>query len=83
MANCVGVRRLDIVLSDRLSWGIIDGYSSIEIFSPDGKRVEGIEIEGSVDTIILANDGVIYALSSKWTRDLMPEWELYLIRSVE
>jgi len=37
------------------------------------------EIGGSVESIVLADHGVVYALLAKWTRKMIAEWELVVL----
>jgi len=61
----------------------IDGYSVVELFTPDGDHIDSIEIGGLVESVVLADHGVVYALSAKWTRKMKAEWELVVLRAAE
>ncbi|MNB97460.1 hypothetical protein D3C75_446880 [compost metagenome] len=60
----------------------IESYSVVDIFSKKGVHLAETAIKGSIHSVILANDEVIYVLSSYWTAKMEPKWELHLQISI-
>ncbi|OMD93074.1 hypothetical protein BSK49_01455 [Paenibacillus odorifer] len=64
------------VIQSRLMDNSIESYSVVDIFSQKGVHLAETAIKGSIHSVILANDEVIYVLSSYWTAKMQPKWEL-------
>ncbi|MEK3867132.1 PQQ-binding-like beta-propeller repeat protein [Paenibacillus sp. FSL H7-0716] len=64
------------VIQSRLMDNSIESYSVVDIFSQKGVHLAETAIKGSIHSVILANDEVIYVLSSYWTAKMEPKWEL-------
>lgn len=70
------------VIQSRLMDNSIESYSVVDIFSQKGVHLAETAIKGSIHSVILANDEVIYVLSSYWTAKMEPKWELHLQISI-
>jgi len=70
------------VIQSRLMDNSIESYSVVDIFSQKGVHLAETAIKGSIHSVILANDEVIYVLSSYWTAMMEPKWELHLQISI-
>ncbi|OME06500.1 hypothetical protein BSK64_10245 [Paenibacillus odorifer] len=70
------------VIQSRLMDNSIESYSVVDIFFQKGVHLAETAIKGSIHSVILANDEVIYVLSSYWTAKMQPKWELHLQISI-
>lgn len=70
------IGRCGNIIQTRLMDNSIESCSAVDIFSPRGVHLAEAIIKGSIHSVILANDEVIYVLSSYWTAKMEPIWEL-------